>query len=69
MVCDVAEEPAATSFVTEAARTMGGLDIVVNNAGIDGPAAPLDEISPDDWIRTFVTGQVLSICGGLEYTE
>ena len=53
MVCDVSDPDAAAAFVAEAAQHMGGLDIVVNNAGIAGPAAPLEEISTEDWVRTF----------------
>jgi len=53
MVCDVSDPEAAAAFVKEAAQNMGGLDIVVNNAGIAGPAAPLEDISTEDWVRTF----------------
>lgn len=52
-VCDVSDAAAASGFVNDAAEAMGGLDIVVNNAGIAGPAAPLEEISTEDWVRTF----------------
>lgn len=53
MVCDVADPASAARFVEAAAAAMGGLDIVVNNAGIAGPAAPLEEIEIDAWKRTF----------------
>ncbi len=32
-------------------ETQGGLDVLVNNAGIAGPTAPIEEIAPDDWRR------------------
>ena len=48
MICDVSDPAAAADFVAQAADAMGGLDIVVNNAGIAGPAAPLEEISTED---------------------
>jgi NAD(P)-dependent dehydrogenase (short-subunit alcohol dehydrogenase family) len=38
------------------------LDVVFNNAGISLPAAPIDEISADDWLRlcqTNITGMFL----------
>ncbi|WP_327438149.1 SDR family oxidoreductase [Pseudomonas donghuensis] len=38
----------------------GGLDVLVNNAGIAGPTAGIDAISDDDWQRTLdinLTGQ------------
>ena len=53
MICDVSDPAAAADFVAQAADAMGGLDIVVNNAGIAGPAAPLEEISTEDWTKTF----------------
>lgn len=52
-VCDVADPEAAAAFVNDAADAMGGLTIVVNNAGIAGPAAPVEDIATEDWQRTF----------------
>ena len=49
MVCDVADEPAVGKMVAAAVDAMGGLDVLVNNAGIAGPIAPLVDIDPDDW--------------------
>jgi NAD(P)-dependent dehydrogenase (short-subunit alcohol dehydrogenase family) len=31
---------------------LGGLDLLVNNAGIAGPTAGIEDIDPDDWRRT-----------------
>ena len=36
-----------------AARELGGLDVLVNNAGISGPTASAEEIAPADWRRTI----------------
>ena len=44
--CDITSWEAASACVAEAVKGMGGLDVVVNNAGIGGPAsagAPPDE--------------------------
>ncbi|QCK85936.1 SDR family oxidoreductase [Phreatobacter aquaticus] len=60
VVCDVADPAAVDSFVAEAVAGMGGLDFLINNAGIAGPAAPVEEISTEDWLRTMainVNGQ------------
>ncbi len=41
LACDVADEPAATAAVGAVVRRFGGLDIVVNNAGVGrGPLDP-----------------------------
>ena len=58
--CDVADAAAVTKFVDGAAADLGGLDFLVNNAGIAGPAAPAEQISTEDWLRTIavnVNGQ------------
>jgi 3-oxoacyl-[acyl-carrier protein] reductase len=39
--------------VRAAAEQVGPVDILVNSAGIVGPNAPLWEISPDGWEKTF----------------
>src|SRR5262249_57867060 len=44
----------------EALKALGGLDVLVNNAGIAGPTGKVDEIKPEDWDRTLavdITGQ------------
>lgn len=60
MVCDVADPDACDAFVAKATSAMGGLDILINNAGIAGPAAPVQDIKTEDWKRCFevnVNGQ------------
>ncbi len=37
------------TFVTGAIAAMGGLDCLVNNAGIAGPTGRVDDIDPADW--------------------
>ncbi len=60
---DVGDEHQVTSMVTEAAKQFGGLDLLVNNVGIE-KQIPLLEMSLDDWdavIRTNLTGAFLCI--------
>ena len=61
--CDVADCAAVADFMEGAARRLGGLEILINNAGISGPARPVEDISPEDWDRTLavnITGQFLT---------
>jgi NAD(P)-dependent dehydrogenase (short-subunit alcohol dehydrogenase family) len=58
--CDVSDREDATRFMDGALTVLGGLDTLVNNAGIAGPTGPLDDIAPDDWDRCLsvcLTGQ------------
>lgn len=34
-------------------RVFGGLDVLINNAGIAGPTAGIDDIAESDWLRTI----------------
>ena len=40
-------------LVADATGWMGGVDVLVNNAGIGGPRAALEDISYEDWDRTI----------------
>ncbi|MFB7570799.1 SDR family NAD(P)-dependent oxidoreductase [Streptomyces sp. NPDC056165] len=39
--------------VEAAVRTLGGIDVLVNNAGISGPTAPVAEMDPDQWEKVL----------------
>ncbi|UOM33285.1 SDR family oxidoreductase [Acuticoccus sp. I52.16.1] len=59
-VCDVANRDAVDALFRDALGALGGLDVLINNAGIAGPTAYVDEIEPTDWDRTVevcLTGQ------------
>jgi NAD(P)-dependent dehydrogenase (short-subunit alcohol dehydrogenase family) len=58
-VCDIADRSAAQRMVKEATDALGGLDVLVNNAGIAGPAASVADMDPDAWeavLRVNLTG-------------
>ena len=59
---DVAESDEVDRLFELALEQLGGLDILINNAGIAGPTGGIEEIAPDDWRRTLevnLTGQYL----------
>lgn len=47
--CDVGDEEQVKRFVTNAAETLGGIDVLVNNAGISGPTTPVADLSTADF--------------------
>jgi 2-dehydro-3-deoxy-L-rhamnonate dehydrogenase (NAD+) len=50
---DIVADVTSSSAVREAAFVIDDVDILVNSAGIVGPAGPLWELPPDEWDRTF----------------
>jgi NAD(P)-dependent dehydrogenase (short-subunit alcohol dehydrogenase family) len=61
-VADVSDEKAVDHLFAEAIKFLGGLDILINNAGIAGPTGPVETLSLEDWRRTLdinITGQFL----------
>lgn len=49
--CDVASGEDIAAAVASTIEVLGGLDIAVNNAGIEQPPTPLAETSEEDWDR------------------
>jgi NAD(P)-dependent dehydrogenase (short-subunit alcohol dehydrogenase family) len=46
VVADVADTAAVDDVFREVTARLGGLDVLVNNVGIAGPTAPVDEMDP-----------------------
>jgi NAD(P)-dependent dehydrogenase (short-subunit alcohol dehydrogenase family) len=58
--CDVADRKQVARFFEEGLSKLGGLDCLVNNAGIAGPTGKVEEIDPAEWDRCIaidLTGQ------------
>ena len=53
VACDVCDVAQIKALVDRAGTEQGGIDILFNNAGAGGDRAPIDEIEPDGWDRTF----------------
>jgi len=57
--CVVGDRNETTAMVADAVEKLGGLDVLVNNAGIGGPTAPVRELDPAEWdavLRVNLTG-------------
>jgi len=52
-VCDIADEEAVTGTGAEAIAWLGGVDLLVNCAGIGGPDGPVADIPVAQWRRTL----------------
>jgi NAD(P)-dependent dehydrogenase (short-subunit alcohol dehydrogenase family) len=50
-VADVASVADVDRLFADVRRTLGGLDVLVNNAGIAGPTGKVEDLKPEDWDR------------------
>ena len=69
-LADVTDRPVIAGFIAEAAERMGGLDVLINNAGIAGPTAGVADVEPSDWdhcIDVCLTGQFNCVQAALPY--
>lgn len=53
MACDVSETDQVDAFVDAAVEALGGVDVLINNAGIAGPALPVEDIDPAEFDRVL----------------
>lgn len=71
-VADVADPVDAERTVNHAAERFGGLDVLVSNAGVAGPVAPVDEMDVEGWRRTVdvnLTGAFLCVRAAVPHLE
>ena len=57
---DVADRAQVKRLFEDARDVLGGLDVLVNNAGVAGPTGKVEEIPPEEWDRCLainITGQ------------
>jgi NAD(P)-dependent dehydrogenase (short-subunit alcohol dehydrogenase family) len=52
-LADVSDPVQVDRFFQEATKSLGGLDVLINNAGIAGPIGPAEEITPEGWDQTI----------------
>ena len=53
--CDISDDAQAEELIQHATRELGGLDILVNNAAYQRYYESFDDITLDDWRKTFDT--------------
>jgi NAD(P)-dependent dehydrogenase (short-subunit alcohol dehydrogenase family) len=53
---DVADLAALDGWIDGVLETLGGLDVLVNNAGIAGPTALVEDVPAADWERCLAVG-------------
>lgn len=61
-VADVAKKAEVEALIARAAELWGGLDVLVNNAGITHPAS-LDDLTEEDFDRVFATNLKSALWG------
>ena len=49
VVCDVSKREDIERMIAASVEALGGLDVLVNNAGISGQTAPVEDADPDQW--------------------
>ena len=57
---DVSDRAEVERLFKDALKALGGLDVLVNNAGIAGPTGPVEKLAPAEWDRCLainITGQ------------
>ncbi len=52
-LCDTSKPDQVDTLFEDADRALGGLDVLINNVGIAGPTARIEDIEYQDWRRTL----------------
>jgi NAD(P)-dependent dehydrogenase (short-subunit alcohol dehydrogenase family) len=67
---DVTDEESVAGSIAATAEAFGGLDCLVNNAGIAGPTKPIEDVEVDEWQTTMdvnVMGMFLTTKHAVEH--
>ncbi len=52
-VCDVSSEQQVNAMVDRTIKQFGNVQLLINNAGVQGPIGPAEDASIEQWRRTF----------------
>jgi 3-oxoacyl-[acyl-carrier protein] reductase len=67
---DVSDPTSVAELVAFTVERLGGLDVLVNNAGVYGPKGPIDAVDWDEWRRAMeinLYGSVLPVRAALRH--
>jgi NAD(P)-dependent dehydrogenase (short-subunit alcohol dehydrogenase family) len=53
---DLADGDALDAWILAAIDELGGVDVLVNNAGIKGPTAMIEDVTPQEWRQSLAIG-------------
>jgi NAD(P)-dependent dehydrogenase (short-subunit alcohol dehydrogenase family) len=53
--CDITQAQQVAALLKCAQDEFGGLDVLINNAGISHPMAPIEKLDPEVWSRVIAT--------------
>ena len=53
---DVSDETQTARFMRDAISALGGVDVLINNAGIGGPQGAMETLAPDEWRACIAVG-------------
>src|SRR5436190_944931 len=59
-LADVANVDDVERLFRDAKQNLGGLDVLLNNAGIAGPTAKVEDIRPEDWDRCIAVERIVA---------
>ena len=62
--CDVSKPDAVNSVLNEIETSIGGVGVLINNAGVGGPFHRVDQVSDAEWESIFATNvkSILNLC-------
>jgi NADP-dependent 3-hydroxy acid dehydrogenase YdfG len=63
--CDVTDPHAVQAAFELLAKKFGRIDVVFNNAGVNAPAVPLEDLKPEDW-RNVVDTNLSGVFYGIQ---
>lgn len=52
---DVSDPAVVEELFMMIEERLGGLDVVINNVGVSGPTAPVEDVGVDDWDQTMIS--------------